>query len=214
MAQPRVRGKLGVRRRNAPEALKRAKLMEVGLGDHASIFISPNPALAVFSNQIAVTDQAQVAAAWGGKGMAAARDVQLGLLMGMMGSELVYMQSLADAGNPDQAVQILKAGGVEVAEVGQRSKAVLKATSGPTSGDVALEANATALLAGNVQRKHFFNWEYTTNGTTFIALPPTAEARTVVSGLTPLTTVGFRVSASTSKNLTTEWSAVVSFLVR
>jgi hypothetical protein len=214
MAQRRARGKLGVERRNAPQVLSRAKLMDKGLTDNAAIFTSPNPALTVFSNQIAATDKAQVAAAQGGKGMAAARDVQLGLLMGMMGSELVSIQSVADAGNPDEAVQTLQAGGVEVVTVGQHNKPVLKVTQGTTPGSVVLEANATTILGEDLRRKHFFMWGYTTDGKTFIALPPTPEASTLVSGLTSLTTVGFRVSATTPNNVTTEWSAIVNFLVR
>src|SRR5215468_6709186 len=96
--QRRPRGVLKVRRRATIGSLKRAKLMEKGLTDHAGIFSDPNPALVVFSNQI-------------GKGMAAARDVQLALLIGMMTSELVYIQSVADTRNPDEAVAILLAGG-------------------------------------------------------------------------------------------------------
>jgi hypothetical protein len=214
MAQPRARGKLDIRRRSATRALNRAKLMEKGLTDHAGVFLDPKPPLPVFANQIVLTDKAQVEAAHGGRGMAAARDVQLGLLVGMMESELVYIQSVADTGNPDEAVQTLLAGGVAVALVGDHSKPILKVTQGPTEGSVVLEANATAILGADLHRKHYFNWGYTTDGKTFIALPPTPGARTTVSGLALLTTVGFRVSATTMKNGTTEWSAIVNFLVR
>src|SRR6185295_16236175 len=107
MAQQHTRGKLNAGRRRAVRALKRAKLMEKGLTDHAALLPNPNPTLLIFSNQIAATEKAQVAAGNGGKGMAAARDVELGLLMGMMDSELVYIQSVADAGNPDKAVSTL-----------------------------------------------------------------------------------------------------------
>ena len=213
MAQQHVRGKLGAGRHNAPRAIKRAKQMEKGLSVNAALFPNPNPTLAVFSNQIEVSDQAQVTAEQGGKGMTAARDVQLGLLVGMMSSELVYIQSVADAGNPDEAVQTLLAGGVEIALVGSHTKAVLKAMAGGQTGSVVLEANATNLLGALIHRKHFFNWEYTTDGKTFTTLPSTPEAKTLVIGLPPLTTVGFRVSATTSKNNATAWSAIVNFLV-
>jgi hypothetical protein len=214
MAQQRARGVLKIKRRDALAALKRAKLMEQGLSNNAAVFTNPNPTLAVFSNQITVTDKAQVAANNGGKGMAAARDVQLGLLVGMMGSELVCIQTVADAGNPDEAVQTLQAGGVEVALVGRRNKPILQAMQGTTTGSVVLEANATIILGSNLRRKHFFTWEYTTDGKTFVALPPTPTATTTVSGLTSLTTVGFRAGATTSNNVATEWSALVNFLVR
>jgi hypothetical protein len=209
MKQRRARGVLKVRRRDAPEALKRAKLMEKGLGDNAALFPIPNPPLPVFSNQIVVTDKAQVAVGKGGKGTAAARDVELGLLTGMMGSELVYIQSVADTGNPDEAVHTLRAGGVEVAGFGQHDKAILTVTQGPTSGSVGLEANAHALLGDNLQRKHFFSWEYTTDGKTFVSMPSTPEVKTTLTGLTPLTTVGFRVAVTVSKSPMGPWSQVL-----
>jgi hypothetical protein len=190
--------------------------MEKGLEDHAGTFFpSPNPTLQVFSGQIVITDKAQVAAAQGGKGMAAARDVQLGLLAGMMDSELVYIQSIADAANPDESVAILHAGGVEVAGVAVRTKAVLTVTQAQPSGPVVLEANARVLLGDDLRRKHFFSWEYTTNGgQTFVAMPSTPDASTTMTGLAPLTTVGFRVAVTTTKSGMGPWSQVVTIFVR
>ncbi len=187
--------------------------MEQGLGNHVDLFPVPNPLLPVFSAQIVATDKAQVLAGQGGMGMIAARDVQLGLLVGMMGSELTYIQSVADAGNPDEAVATLLAGGVEIAALPQRTKPALAVTRGTAPGSVVLVANAGALLGDNRGRKHFFTWEYTTDGKTFVAMPPTPESVTTMVGLTPLTTVGFRVAAATTKGVTTAWSPVVSLVI-
>jgi hypothetical protein len=214
MGLRRARGILGVLRADAPAVLKRAKLMDQGLANNTGLFGSPNPPLTVFSNQITLTDKAQVAVGGGGKGLAAARNVQIGILWGMMGSELGYMQSVADAGNPDQAVQTLHLGGVEVADFALHDKAVLTVTQGVTSGLVALAANAGTLLgSANLHRKHFFSWEYTLDGKTFIAMPSTAEANTTQGGLTPLTTVGFRVAVTVSKSPQGPWSQIVNFFV-
>jgi hypothetical protein len=214
MGLRRARGILGVLHRDAPAVLKRAKLMDQGLTEYAAIFTSPNPSLTVFNNQIVITDKAQVAVGGGGKGLAAARNVEIGVLWGMMGSELLYMQSLADAANPEQAAQILRQGGVEVAGVPLHSKAILTVTQGATSGLVSLEANAAALLSTlNLRRKHFFSWEYTLDGKTFIGMPSTPEASTTQGGLTPLTIVGFRVAVTVSKSTQNAWSQVVNFLV-
>jgi hypothetical protein len=213
MAQRRARGILKIKRNNAPGVLSRAKLMEQGLGDHPTLFTNCNPLLPVFSNQIVLTDKAQVSANMGGKGMASARDVQIGLLLGMMDSELVTIQLVADTGNPDAAVATLHAGGVEIAEIALHDKAILEVAQGPTPGSVALEANATALLGSNLRRKHFFCWGYTTDGKTFIAMPSTPEARTTLTGLTSLTTVGFRVAVTTSGGVMGAWSQVVELLV-
>jgi hypothetical protein len=79
---------------------------------------------------------------------------------------------------------------------------------------VALEANATALLgSANLRRKHFFSWEYTLDGKTFVGMPSTPEVKTTQGGLTPLTTVGFRVAVTMSKSVQGPWSQVVDFLV-
>ena len=213
MEQRRARGILKVKRHDTVGSLDRAKQMEKGLGDHASLFTNLNPPLPVFSNQIVATDKAQVVAGKGGKGAAADRDVQLGLMAGMMASELACIQAVADAGTPDAAIATLHAGGVEVASFGKRDKAVLTVKQGPVPGAVLLLANAGALLDGKRWRKHFFQWEYTTDGKTFLAMPPTPEATTTLAGLTPLTTVGFRVALAAAKGITTGWSQVVDFLV-
>ena len=198
-----------------PQVLGRAKLMDQGLANYANVFTTPNPPLAAFSNQITLTDKAQVAVGQGGKGLAEARDVQIDVLWDMMSSQLVYIQSVANAaGSPAQAVQTLKEGGVEVVLPGGRNKAILAATQSLPGVPVVLDANAKVLLGENFHRKHLFNWEYTLNGTTFIALPTTPEATTTVSGLTALTTVGFRVAVTVTKSPMGPWSPVVSFLVR
>ena len=146
MAQRRIRGVLKVNRREPSGVLDRAKLMEKGLTDHTATFPSPNPPLPVFRDQIVTTDEAQVAVANGGKGVAAARDVQLGLLVGMMTSELLYLQSIADAGSPDQAISTLLSGGVLIAGVGRHEQSVLTVTPGPT----ATYAPAGGVLRGGV----------------------------------------------------------------
>ena len=138
--------------------------------------------------------------------------------LAMVTSVVVYLMALAafaPAGpHEGETVETLLAGGLEVALIGDHTKAVLKVSAGAKTGSVVLEANATTVLGALLHRKHFFNWEYTTDGKTFTALPSTPEAKTMVAGLPPLTTVGFRVSATTSKSNTTPWSAIVNFLVQ
>jgi hypothetical protein len=187
--------------------------MAKGLEDGAAVFVSPNPPLQAFNDQIDLTDKAQVAVGQGGKGAAAARDVQLGLLWGMMESELVYIQSIADSVNADEAVQTLQQGGVGVAGVALHDKALLTVTQAAPSGPVALDANARALLGEDLRRKHFFSWEYTLDGKTFVSMPSTPKAKTTLSGLTPLTTVGFRVAVTTSDGVQGPWSQVVELFV-
>ena len=82
-------------------------------------------------------------------------------------------------------------------------------------GSVELEANARALLGDNLHRKHLFCWAYTTDGgQTFVTLPSTPRARTTVTSLTPLTSVGFRVAVTTSNGLMGPWNPVVDLMIR
>jgi hypothetical protein len=213
MALHRVRGVLGVLRRDAVGVLNRAMLMEKGLEDHAETFSDPRPTLPVFSEQIAATQAAQLAVQKGGKGTTAARDVEIGLLLGMMTSELVYVQSICDTQSPDQAVATLQMAGVVMAEASGHGKDILTVRPGPKPRSVVLAANARALLGEHRWRKHFFCWEHTLDGTTFIAAPSTPEATTTVTDLPTMTTVGFRVAVSTTGGFTSPWSQVVELLV-
>ena len=92
-------------------------------------------------------------------------------------------------------------------------KALLAAKSVLPSGTVQLDANAK-LLDGTNRRKTF-NWRMTLDGEkTFIGLPSTPVGQTLVSGLTPLTTVGFQVSITLHKQPPGPWSQTISILVR
>ena len=209
----RVRGMLDVDPRKADQVVDRAELMDAGLVTYASTFTSPNPPEPKFASQIALTSTAQIAARKGGAGMSAARDVQVGILLDMMHSELVYMQSVANAATPDQAVQILLQGGVKIAGVGKHNKEILTISQSQPGASVMLEANVSALLGPYLRRKHFFSWEYTLDGKTFVARPSTPEGLTTVPGLTALTTVGFRVAVTVAKTPMGPWSQIVNFLV-
>ena len=63
-------------------------------------------------------------------------------------------------------------------------------------------------------KKRTLNWRYTTNGgTSYASAQSTPVASTVLTGLTPLTIVGVQVCI-TDSNGTSEWSQVVTLLVR
>ena len=82
------------------------------------------------------------------------------------------------------------------------------------NGSVGSQRLREAFGAVKGRRKTFFNWQYTADGgKTFVTLPSTPRARTTVSGLTALSTYGFRVSVTNSDGVAGEWSQIVSFLV-
>jgi hypothetical protein len=210
----RARAVLKIKRKKTVSVTGKANAMCTGIAANPTLFPTPNPAISAILAQIAVVNKAEVLAATRAKGTAAARNVQLGLLVGMMETEQLYVQGVADtSATPDQAMSTIQAGGLTVALVGHHTKAILAVTQGPQSGSVVLVANATALGASR-QRKTFFNWQSTIDGKTFVSLPSTPKATTTLASLTPLTTYGFRVSVTNSEGVAGEWSQIVFFLVR
>jgi hypothetical protein len=207
----RARAVLKIKRKNTVSVTGKANAMCSGIGGNPTLFVTPNPPISTLQAQIVVVGKAEVVAATKAKGAAAARNVQLGILVGMMETEQTYVQAVADTSpSPDHAVSTIQAAGLMVALVGQHTKAILTVKQGPQSGLVSLDAYAAA-LAGHGRRKTFFNWQSTVDGKTFVSLPSTPKSKTTVANLTPLTTYGFRVSVTNSDGIPGEWSQVVPF---
>ena len=209
----RARAVLKVNRRKTVSVTGRASAMCSGIGGNPSLFAAPNPPVSAVEDQIVVVGKAEIVAATRAKGAAAARNVQRNILVGMLEAWRTFVQGVTDSVPADQAVSTIEAAGLTVALVAQRIKAILAVTQGPEAGTVALDAYAAA-LTGRSQKKTFFNWQSTADdGSTFVSLPPTPKSKTTVSGLTPLTTYGFRVCVTSSDGTAGAWSQVVSFLV-
>ncbi len=208
----RVRAVLKINRNNTVSVLGKAHAIKNGMEADPARFTDPDPPLAVFNAQIIKVEVAEQRAGTRTIGMAAARDVERGALVGMMETQRSYTQKLCDA-SPELAVAIIQAAGMEVASAPAYDNPILKAKLGSVSGTVVLDANATA-LAGKSGKKVCFNWQWTVDGgKTFSSAPSTPNAKTTIEGLPALTTVGFRVSI-TSVAGPGEWSQVVSILVQ
>jgi len=211
----RARAILDVLRTNAPAVMARATGMANGYQDNPTIFVTPVPTIAALSAQVVVVSKAQAVVATRVYGAAAARDVELGNLMGLLHNGLNYVQGLANSAQSyDQAVSIIKAGGLVLAGQGGRSKVLLTVRQSMPGAPVVLDANVGMLT--NQSRKHrFFGWQYTPDGgKTFVSLPTTGKGIAIVTGLTPLTTYGFRVNVTLTDGITQPWSQIVDFLVR
>ena len=86
---------------------------------------------------------------------------------------------------------------------------MLAATQAQAGAPVVLTAKAAPKGV-----KAFYGWRYTVDGgKTFVQVPPTNDAHTVIPNLPPLVTVGFQVQM-TIKNVPGEWSQMVTLLVR
>ncbi len=117
------------------------------------------------------------------------------------------VQSTAD-GDPDNALTIIESAGMSVRKPTVRKPRVFAATQAATSGTV-------KLLAASAGHRTSYEWEYSTDGAkTWIAAPPSIQAKTTIPGLPPATTVQFRYRAITPKGGAQDWSATVSLLVK
>jgi hypothetical protein len=209
----RARAALNIDRDKTVSVVGRTNAMCVGLDNHAALFPNPTVPTSALKAQVVVVNEAEIVAASRAKGTAKARNVQRNILVGMLEIELVYIQTIADqAATWDQAVAIIEAGGLPVAQIPKQTKDILMVKQGPKSGSVILEGNVGA-LAGPSRRRFFFNWEYTLDGKTYVTLPSTPSRTTTVHGLTPLTSVGFHVSVTDMNNVTGPWSPTVFFVV-
>ena len=211
--QHRARGKLKIKRKNTASVQARARGFVNGVQSDTTTFASIQATAAAVQKQIGVVDDAETEAKKRIPGAAAARNTQRALLVTMLESGLALVQAIADASpDYDTAVKVLQTAGFPIAIVPSRTKEVLTAKQGPQPGSVELSANATALHASTSKRA-CFNWQYTVDGKTFISMASTPISKTSLANLTPLTTVGFRVSVTDASGIPGPWSQTVSFLV-
>jgi hypothetical protein len=213
MAIRTLRAVLGVFKIRVPDVLMRAEAMYNGMNSHQADYPSPNPALPAF---LTLTQNLQSShqAVKARTGTAAARDVHRDLLWDAMHTERAYVQSLVTA-DTGRGVLLIQNAGLVIATINPYQKALLTLSQGSQPGTIHCEANV-GLLVGVATLKpnqhKFFNWQYTLDGKTFVSMPSTAGCKTSITGLTPLTTVGVRVSL-TNMHETGPWSQVVSILV-
>jgi hypothetical protein len=174
----------------------------------------PNPvvALATFLTLWQTASTAQKLAQTKEPGSAKARTAAFVPLLTAAESLRAYVEALCQSLNAEQAAALAAAAGMKIVASPSRSKPALQANRGSLSGVVVLIANAL-LLAGNGRGRKLFNWAWSADGgKTWVALPATTDAVTSVSGLTPLTTYLFRVSANTRK-VAGAFSQAVSLIV-
>jgi hypothetical protein len=210
----RYRAVLGVERDHIPDVQVRAQTLYTGLDGDKVMYAAPNPPLPAFLILIQNLASSQQTALARGKGSAAVRDGSRDLLWVGMESQRTYVQGLADvSSNP---VSVIQNAGLLVARFSPYTKPFLALTLGKQSGTVACDANVGLLVgtgAKHPNASRFLNWEYTSDGKTFVSLPSTPTGKTTIHGLTPLTIVGVRVSLTNSEG-PGPWSEVATILVR
>jgi hypothetical protein len=209
----RIRIILFLDRKKSPALVTQSKAIYGGVTGNAGMFPSISPAPPVVLAQIQDFEVAQQATKTGTRGTVAVRDAKREVLLTSLESWRMCVQAQCD-GNPEQAAAIAAAACMTVAKAPGSTKPVLKVKQLPQSGSVQLTANLGLLVGRGVYRRVTLNWQYSADGgKTWTSVPSTPLATTEITGLTPLTTYSFRVSATVSKTVG-EWSQAVSFLVR
>jgi hypothetical protein len=169
-------------------------------------FPSPNPPLATVSSAILDLGTAETAALKRAKGAATLRNEKRTVLIGLLEQVRAYVQSVSDL-SLENGASIIQSAGLAVRKSPTRAAPSFHAKQGAVSG----EAKVVAPSAGH---RSSYEWEYSTDGgKTWIAMPPTIQAKTTLDGLTPGSTVQFRYRAVTKAGAG-DWSQPTAILMK
>jgi hypothetical protein len=200
---------LKARRGNIPLFLILAQAISAAMTAHASLFTTLSALITLLASQTADLATAQV----GVKNRTvntADRDAKRDLVATTLEALRVGVQGLCDA-NPEQAASLIQASAMKAAASAVRAKPMLAARLTAQSGVVKLEANATLLSTS--RKKKTYTWQSTLDGKSFTTVGTTGYARFTVTGLMPLTTVGFRVCVTVGDDAPGPWTQIVDIIV-
>ena len=167
-------------------------------------FKAPVPPLATISADNAKLETLQATALTKTKGAAAARNAQRAIVTADLHLLKAYVQSVANADEAN-AETIIKSAGFTVRKATPRVKQDLTLKPGKVSGVINAAAKAAVGRAS-------YDWEYSTDGTTWTALPTTLQAKTVLTGQKAGSTVYVRHRVVTKAGVG-DWGQAVSMLV-
>jgi hypothetical protein len=183
-----------------------AQAIEAAMSANATTFPSPTPTMVQFMSDISALITAESAARTRAKGAAQTRNAKLLVVVTDMNQERAYVEAVANA-NPGTAAAIAASAGLELRKVSVRSKNDVNVKQSSTSGSVDVTAKV-----GNLKRSSH-EWEYSTDGgKTWVAVTPTTQAKTTITGLVPATTVLVRTRAIAPTG-PTAWTDPASLLV-
>jgi hypothetical protein len=165
-------------------------------------FPAPSPTLAVLTAAIADMQTAETAALARTKGAVQSRNEKRATLVSLLQQARSYVQGIADQ-NPENGGSIITSAGLAVKKAPNRAPRVFEVKAGTVSGQV-------KLIAPSAGHRSSYEWDYSTDGgKTWVALPPTIQAKTSLLGLTPGTSVQFRYRAVTKTGVA-DWSAPIT----
>jgi len=169
-------------------------------------FPTPTPTLAALLAAIDDLQIAETAALSRVKGAVAVRNDKRAALVRLLKQLKAYVQAVADA-NADNGGAIIQSAALTVRKTPARKPRVFEAVQGTLSG-------SAKLLAASAGARASYEWEYSTDGgKTWVAVPGTLQAKTIVTGLLAGSTVMFRYKAIV-KTGAGDWSQPIALLVK
>jgi hypothetical protein len=190
---------------SAPSLIQRAQGIVTAMTGNP-LFPSPTPTLAEVSAGISALTVAETAAQARTRGAAALRNEKRLGLVAQLQTLRTYVQNVADA-NPSLAASIIEGAGFGLRKKTARARQVFSARQGPVSGSL-------KVLAATAGTRAAYEWQYSTDGgMSWIAMPPTTQAHTTLSGLVPQTSIELKVRAVTPTGVE-DWTAPISIVVQ
>ncbi len=187
------------------DLIVRAQVIHDAMAANSKTLPSPSPAMPVLQTGIDDLAGKEAATKTRTAGAVADRDAAKQVLVVDLNSERLYVEAVVNA-DPANASQIAEDAGMYLRQSGSRSKPLLSAKPGATTGTVKVIAKATKGAKAN-------DWQYSTDGgKTWIDVPSTTKAETTVPNLTPGAAVSFRQRALT-KTGAGDWSQPVVHIV-
>jgi hypothetical protein len=168
-------------------------------------FPSDAPALAAVTAAVNDLQTAETAALARTKGAVAVRNDKRAALVVLLQQLRGTVQAAADA-NMENGASIIQGAGMEVRKTPARVPRVFDAKPGAVSG-------SAKLVAASAGARSSYEWQYSTDGKTWVTAPSTIQAKTTIPGLTPGSTVQFKYRAVT-KTGEGDWSQAVSLIVK
>lgn len=147
-------------------------------------FPTPSPALATVTAAIADLQTAEIAALARTKGAAATRNAKRAVLVTLLQSLRMYVQSVADQ-NAENAPAIIQSAGIAVKKTASRHPRVFAALAGATSGMV-------KIVAPSAGHRSSYDWQSSPDGKTWTDLGTTLQAKTTLTGQTAGTVLQLR----------------------
>jgi hypothetical protein len=169
-------------------------------------FPSPVPPLTVVTGAINALQAAEAAALSRLKGAVTARNDRKAALITLLQQLRGYIQTTADA-NPENSANIIESAGIPVKKLAMHKQRVFAATPGVVPGTV-------KLVTPSAGPRSSYDWSYSADGgKTWVEVPSTVQAKTIVTGLSTGAAVQFRYRAVTKKGQG-DWSQPVSLTVK